>query len=717
MRTRADHAHRRSHMFGLIALVGCLTIGACAVTSPAPEASLTQFESTPTGEQIVAFDAGLETGLGDGLGDGWQDYGWTASTAPGEPARVDLGGWGGWILAQPELDQSHAQLQLSVRLADGASPGDTLRVRLGDGGSELPSVVPTFTKAGQWWQATVSAPDLNPDGKRIDRVVLQAASELPSPTILEVERITLNIVTPPRPVPSQVLPAAVSADCSAPGAHAISPYIYGVALSPSREGSSDEPWGLGTTARRWGGNPTSRYNWQDGHAWNTAADWYWRNVSILEGDQPAWKQFLSSNAAHDAASVVSVPTIGWVAKDRSSYSFPVTEFGPQQSTDPNVADAGNGVSESGDTIDDTSPLRTSVAAPPSFIGQWVREMELQVGAPVQYVLDNEPDLWADTHRDVHPEPLSYDELAERTIDYGTAIRQAAPDALIAGPASWGWWGYFYSAVDAEAGFGSHPDRRAHGDEPLLAWYVDQMKDYRQERGIRVLDVLDVHYYPQAEGVYSPDSPGGGGPETEQRRVRSTRSLWDPSYEDESWIEDEVYLLPRMQALIAEHDPTLKLSIGEYSFGGEASPSGAVAQAEALGRFAEHDVYSAFYWTYPKVDSAVGTAFQAFRDFDGQGGQFLDQWVPSTGDGDVSLFTSTNGKQVVAVLINRSADAQQLTAASFSNCGSFTDAQAFQYDGSSPGMKQIDAGDVVDNNVQLSLPAWSVTTLRLTAKDS
>lgn len=698
---------RRGQILGSLALAGCLAVSACAVALPGNKAPLTQLASTPTGEQLVAFDEGLTAG--------WQDFGWTGSTKQGEPARVDLGGWGGWILSQPGLDQTHAQVELSVRLADDTSPGDTVRVSLGDGSTEFPAVVPAFTKRGQWWHATVPAQHLNPDGFPFDRVMLQGSRQLPSPTIMLVERITLIIVTPPRPVPTAIVPAQVSADCAVAGSHAISPYIYGVAFSPSREGTSDQPWDLGTTARRWGGNPTSRYNWKDGHAWNTASDWYWRNVSILDGDQPAWKQFLATNAAHGTASVVSVPTIGWVAKDRKAYSFPVAEFGPQESTDPNVPDAGNGRSSDGDAIEPPSPDQTSIAASPSFIGQWVREMRAAEGAPVQYVLDNEPDLWADTHRDVHPEPLSYDELAQRTIDYGTAVRQAAPEALIAGPASWGWWGYFYSAVDAEAGFGAQPDRSAHGGQPLLAWYIDQMKAFRLERGIRVLDVLDVHYYPQAEGVYASGGQGGGSLETGRQRVRSTRSLWDRTYEDESWIEDEVYLLPRMQTLIAEHDPSLKLSIGEYSFGGEASPSGAVAQAEALGRFAEFDVYSAFYWTYPKVNSAAGAAFQAYRNFDGKGGTFLDTWVPSTDAQDVSLFTSTDGQEVVAVLINRSDEAQQLTTASFTNCGAFNQAEAFQYDGSSKGLKQIEAGPVTDNSVRLLLPAWSVTTLRLTEK--
>ena len=92
----------------------------------------------------------------------------------------------------------------------------------------------------------------------------------------------------------------------------------------------------------------------------------------------------------------------------------------------------------------------------------------------EYILDNEPALWDSTHRDIHPEGSTYDELLEKTIAYATAIRKADPDAIIAGPAEWGWPGYFFSAKDAKAGFKSKPDRRAHDDEPLLAWYLRKL---------------------------------------------------------------------------------------------------------------------------------------------------------------------------------------------------------------------------------------------------
>jgi hypothetical protein len=54
---------------------------------------------------------------------------------------------------------------------------------------------------------------------------------------------------------------------------------------------------------------------------------------------------------------------------------------------------------------------------------------------------NEPMLWNQTHRDVHPDPTRYDEVRDRTYAYAAAIKSADPSALTAGPTVWGWTAY------------------------------------------------------------------------------------------------------------------------------------------------------------------------------------------------------------------------------------------------------------------------------------
>ena len=94
--------------------------------------------------------------------------------------------------------------------------------------------------------------------------------------------------------------------------------------------------------------------------------------------------------------------------------------------------------------------------------------------------------------------------------------------MIAGPAEWGWTGYLYSAKDVAAGTGLRPDRRAHGDLPLMAWYLGKLREHDRKTGTKILDVFDLHFYPQGKDVYSPQ----GGKALDALRIRSTRALWN-----------------------------------------------------------------------------------------------------------------------------------------------------------------------------------------------
>ena len=84
-----------------------------------------------------------------------------------------------------------------------------------------------------------------------------------------------------------------------------------------------------------------------------------------------------------------------------------------------------------------------------------------------WVLDNEPMLWNSTHRDLHPDPVSYEELWERTVRYAEAIKRVDPTAKVAGSAALGWTDLFFSAERR----GRRPllvsarSSRRHGREP------------------------------------------------------------------------------------------------------------------------------------------------------------------------------------------------------------------------------------------------------------
>ena len=93
------------------------------------------------------------------------------------------------------------------------------------------------------------------------------------------------------------------------------------------------------------------------------------------------------------------------------------------------------------------------------------------------------------------------------------------------------------------------------------------------------------------------------------RLRSTRSLWDPTYADESWIADVqdgpyVRLIPRMRDWVNANYPGTKLAVTEYNWGGLESINGALAQADVLGIFGREGLDLATIWGPPSTGQPV-----------------------------------------------------------------------------------------------------------------
>ena len=655
-----------------------------------------------------------------GFAPGWQDIGWAPRTlTKGAPASLDLSNRGGWIIAHPGLTGTYGWLSFRVRAA--ASFGAFLEVGLDSTGPErFPRVraTPAMGKPEEsgFVDYKVSIGEMNPKGAQFDRIVFHAAD------VVGHDRVQLDdiaLLEPDAASTSSVIahapgrPLKVTIDCGAAG-RPINPLIYSVGAT------EDRWWESGTPGRRWGGNPTSRYNWEQGRAWNTGSDWFFRNVSGLN-----YIEWIDEGLKHGAKASITVPMIGWVAKDTTSYSFPVSQFGAQRAVAPEDKDIGNGVATDGTPIKPGPADRTSIPINPDFVKRWIaaiREKDKTSGrgkSVTSYILDNEPTLWNTTHRDAHPNPVSYDELLEKTIAYGSAVREADPTANIAGFVGWGWTGYFYSAVDVVPGGVPHVDRISHGNTPFLPWWLRKIREYEKGSGKHLIDLLDVHFYPQGQNM-GLGTQGGTDPDTAARRIRSTRALWDDTYSDESWIREPVRLIPRLREWVNDNAPGIGLSIGEYNFGAEQHMSGGLAVAEALGRFGEGGVSSAYYWTSPKYDSPAFWAFRAYRNFDGKGGHFLSKTVPAQLEGKLaSAFVSRDPGtgHLVAVLLNLDPSTAGDADIDFASCGKPVETKAFTYIGSRGGFVPASlvpaAPEANPTRLKHRLPPYSMTILDLT----
>ncbi|MEV0755676.1 glycoside hydrolase family 44 protein [Streptosporangium sp. NPDC050280] len=471
--------------------------------------------------------------------------------------------------------------------------------------------------------------------------------------------------------------------------HAISPDIYGMNFADESLARD-----LRLPVHRWGGNATTRYNFRNDTT-NRASDWYFENIpndNPSPGDLPDGSdtdRFVERNKATGTQTILTVPLSGWVAKERAkACGFSVAKYGEQQSVDPWATDCGDGKKPDGTLITGNDPKDTSVEVGPQYVKDWIAHLKGRYGSATTggvkyYNLDNEPDLWHSTHRDVRPTGLGYDELRDRTYEYAAAIKEADPGAKTLGPVGWGLNSIFYSGLDQDTCsrtgcWNNPPDRAAHGGVQLGPWYLQQMRAYEQEHGTRILDYFDIHIYPQQAGVHNQDA---GDAATQERRLRSTRQLWDPAYVDESWINQPVRMIPRMRELTDQHYPGTKVAITEYSWGAYGHINGALAQADILGIFGRERLDLATLWTAPEPTEPVAHAFRMYRNYDGEGGAFGETSVrAASADQDrlaVYAAERASDEALTLVVVNKTGEELTSDVAIAGRTGS-SNAQVYRY---------------------------------------
>ena len=303
-------------------------------------------------------------------------------------------------------------------------------------------------------------------------------------------------------------------------------------------------------------------------------------------------------------------------------------------------------------------------------------------------LDNEPAWWDAVHRDVHPNPSTYDEVTWGGISTALAIKTADPTAEVSGPVIDYWWNYFYSKQDIENGWGNGPcyepwdhptDRAAHGGVPMIEYYLQQFRDAEATYGKRLLDYVDIH------GYFGGDYPAGtsngvgltsAGDSVEQQvRLDSTRALWDPTYTNANYPQPNYsgdanftsscntplqapQAIPMMQGWVARNYPGTKTSIDEYNFGGLEHINGALAQADALGIFGKYGLDLATLWpTTAYASQGPGNmAFAVYRNYDGAKSTFGDMALASTSanQGQLAVYGGlrTSDQALTVVVINK-----------------------------------------------------------------
>lgn len=522
----------------------------------------------------------------------------------------------------------------------------------------------------------------------------------------------------------------VNVDASA-DRHAIDPRIYGSSWASAGEISA-----LGLTLNRWGGNAMSRYNWAFSTA-NRCKDYYFFNIpdGVSSGDGSNGKSaddFIGMTFGAGAQPVMTIPMLSLLPKDRTKRcSYPQATFPNQEafsSGEPIVC--GNGRLPDGDGIEGTGPHviagadpnGIATAYPASHQGNWVQHLldtwTPAQGGPVRYYsLDNEPSLWHADHWDVHPQGASYDEVWGKMQEFGALIRAKDANAILTGPEEWGWSGYFMSGLDQDK-YGTaqqDQDRLAHGGTKYIDWLLQQAAAYQAAHGVRILDVLTVHYYPQSGEFFSGDTSAA----MQELRNRSTRSLWDPTYVDESWIGGteaggaKVRLIPRLKEWVATQYPGTKIGITEYNWGVDSHINGGTTQADILGIFGREGLDLGVRWGTPAVGSYAANAFRMYRNYNGAGGKFGDTSVRATGPNpdNVSVFASvrTSDGALTVMLIAKTLSGDTPATVNLAGFAAASAVQRWELKATNT-ITQLANLTPSGSAVTLTLPAQSITLL-------
>jgi len=520
--------------------------------------------------------------------------------------------------------------------------------------------------------------------------------------------------------------------------HTINPNIYGVCFAGKTDVAA-----LNAPLNRNGGNNMSTYNWQLDAA-NLDHDWYWESyVQSVAPVSPGKSvdAFIEDTEAANVGSdpLISIPMLPYIAKvapgatnsAASLWSFSVKKYGAQEAdgsgleaNDPWQPDAGSGVSAA--TGKDIVNNPTDAYVPNSVAIQkaWVEHLVGKWGKSTTatgvkyYILDNEPSIWNGTHRDVHPNPETYNELWNDIVATATAIRAVDPNAKIVAPEEWTWWAMYLSALDQKNGTGAGSDYATHGDTYYYPWLLKQFSAYEKAHGVKLVDALSVHCYNELPGG-SDDSASG-----QAARNLETRILWDPNFVDPSWegtvginggVEDWI---PTLRKWVDEYDPGLEIGCTEYNWGDETALNGATTQADVEGIYGAYGLDFATRWTVPAQPTYL--AMQMYRNYDGKLSTFGDAGVADTvADPDtLSSYAAVRKSDgaLTAIVINKQQGATPVTVslANFPHTGT---AEAFQVSSATQTtIKKLASVTIANNQISATVPSQSITLFVIPAGD-
>lgn len=503
--------------------------------------------------------------------------------------------------------------------------------------------------------------------------------------------------------------------------HTVSPFIYGknncFADNNSTAASNSEITRYRDAGLRFvrenSGNNASKYNWRK--KLSSHPDWY-NNVYQHNWDQEA--AFINQRFPNMQI-MYGFQLLGKAANNTNN-NFGDWNYNQSQWWDGvhqnlagggvvNTAGGGDALTEGNPDLYLTDWPADSTTA---LLHHWFGENGLGFD-PLRFQywsMDNEPEIWSGTHDDVMKEQIKAFEFMELYFDVALKAKAINPNIKLCGPVmanEWQWYKY--------------SDQQLRIDNTYYCWleyFIKKAADKEKETGIRVLDVVDIHWYPgetadadvvQLHRVFYDEDfnyPGANG-------VKTINGGWNNNLQNE-------YILKRIEDWLDKHfgeNHGIGIGISEFGANNSKANVNAVLYASILGTFANNGIEFFTPWHWNKGMWEVMHIFSNHAKTSS---------VESTSDEEsqVSAYSTINdsGDSLTVMLVNRSLSATRNTQLSFSNfqlaAGSFETLQVHDLPESETFISATNnaakSGTVTatTNTIELELPPLSVTALML-----
>lgn len=207
-------------------------------------------------------------------------------------------------------------------------------------------------------------------------------------------------------------------------------------------------------------------------------------------------------------------------------------------------------------------------------------------------MDNEPEIWNGTHDDVMPTLLSASAFMDSYFAVAKKARERYPQIKLTGPVpanEWQWYRFGDQSLSI--------DGKSYC---WLEYFIKRVADEQRSSGIRLLDVIDIHWYPsestyadlvQLHRVFFDETyiyPGANG-------VKTVNGGWDNT-------QNKEYIFKRINDWLLLHfgeNHGIGIALTENDISSSDPNIGSVVYASMLGTFANNGVEIFTPWSWKK----------------------------------------------------------------------------------------------------------------------